>query len=203
MRSTAIRVSALALALLAAAVTAATAQSGTSLPRQSPEGDGGAALFKEAATREATLRRELSAAKSGAPAATQQRVRTLVGSFEDLARLFPTAGQADKALWQGASLSADLFFQAGNESDRARAVDMIASLTKSFPASSYARQSTALARRLGRAPHTTGRDARGNTAGLEGGSASFESGASPGEGARNLASVTGRGGVGGAHGRAP
>jgi N-acetylmuramoyl-L-alanine amidase len=143
MRSTAIRVSALALALLAAAVTAATAQSGNP-----------AALFKEAAAREATLRRELSAATSGAPAATQQRVRTLVESFEDLARLFPTAGQADKALWQGASLSADLFFQAGNDSDRARAVDLIASLTKSFPASSYARQAAPLARRLEGAPRT-------------------------------------------------
>jgi len=140
MRSTAIRVNALAVALLAAAVTA-TAQSGDP-----------AALFKEAAAREATLRRELSAAKSGAPAATQQRVRTLVGSFEDLARLFPTAGPAGKALWQGASLSADLFFQAGNESDRARALDMIASLTKSFPASSYAQQATPLARRLEGAP---------------------------------------------------
>ena len=143
MRSTAIRASALALALLAAAVTAATAQSGDP-----------AVLFKEAAAREATLRRELSAAKAGASAATQQRVRTLVGSFEDLARLFPAAGQADKALWQGASLSADLFFQAGNESDRARALDMSASLTKSFPASSYARQATPLARRLQGAPRT-------------------------------------------------
>jgi N-acetylmuramoyl-L-alanine amidase len=143
MRSTAIRVSALAVALLAAAVTAATAQSGNP-----------AALFKEAAAREATLRRELSAATSGAPAATQQRVRTLVESFEDLARLFPTAGQADKALWQGASLSADLFFQAGNDSDRARAVDLIASLNKSFPASSYARQAAPLARRLEGAPRT-------------------------------------------------
>ena len=141
MRSTAIRVSALAVALLAAAVTGAAAQSADP-----------AALFAEAATREAMLRRELSAAKSGAPAATQQRVRTLVESFEDLARLFPTAGRADKALWQGASLSADLFFQAGNESDRARALDMIASLTKSFPASSYARQATPLARRLEGAP---------------------------------------------------
>ena len=143
MRLTAIRVSALALALLAVVVTAAAAQTGDP-----------AALFKEAASREATLRRALSAATSGAPAATQRRVRTLVESFEDLARLFPTAGQADKALWQGASLSADLFFQAGNESDRARALEMIAALTKSFPASTHARQSAPLARRLEGAPRT-------------------------------------------------
>jgi N-acetylmuramoyl-L-alanine amidase len=141
MRSTAIRVSALACALLVAGVAAAAAQTGDP-----------AALFKEAATREAALRRELSAARSGAPAVTQRRVRTLVESFEDLARLFPTAGQADKALWQGASLSADLFFHAGDEGDRARALEMIAALTKSFPGSSYARQATPLARRLQGAP---------------------------------------------------
>src|SRR4051812_12136878 len=106
MRSTAIRVSLLAGALLAAVASVAVAQSADP-----------AELFKEAAARDAALRRELSAAKSGAPATTQRRARTLVGAFEDLARLFPTAGQADKALFQGASLSADLFFQAGDDMD--------------------------------------------------------------------------------------
>jgi N-acetylmuramoyl-L-alanine amidase len=133
------RASLLVLALLTAAATA-TAQSDS------------AALFKEASTRETALRRELSAARTVAPAATQQRVRTLVGAFEDLARLFPVAGQADKALWQGASLSADLFFQAGNEIDRDRALELLATLSKSFPGSSYARQGTPLARRLAGAP---------------------------------------------------
>jgi len=149
MRSTAIRGSVLALALFTAVAATATAQSA----RLRPEGSGaaspdGPALFKEAATREAALRRELSAAKSGATAVTQRRVRTLVGSFEDLARLFPAAGQADKALWQGASLSADLFFQTGDELDRDRALQMLAALQKAFPGSSYARQAAPLALRL-------------------------------------------------------
>jgi len=65
-----------------------------------------AGLFKEAALRDAALRRELATARPGTAAPTQQRVRTLVGAFEDLARIFPATGQADKALWQGASLSA-------------------------------------------------------------------------------------------------
>src|ERR1044071_4502843 len=78
MRSTAIRVSVLAVALLLAVAGTAGPQSADS-----------PSLFKEAATREAALRRELSAAKAGPSAATQRRVRTLVGSFEDLARLFP------------------------------------------------------------------------------------------------------------------
>jgi len=151
MRSTAIRGSALALALLTAVATTAAAQSASALPRQGAGGDG-ATLFKEAAAREAALRRELSAAKSGATAVTQQRVRTLVGAFEDLARLYPAAGQADRALWQGASLSADLFFQAGDELDRDRALQMLAALQKAFPGSSFARQGLPLARRLEGAP---------------------------------------------------
>ena len=141
MRSTAIRASALVLALVVAVTTAAAAQSADP-----------AALFKEAAAREASLRRELSAAKSGAAAVTQRRVRTLVGAFEDLARLFPAAGQADKALWQGAALSADLFFQTSDDLDRDRALQMLAALQKSFPGSSYARQAAPLARRLDGAP---------------------------------------------------
>jgi N-acetylmuramoyl-L-alanine amidase len=153
MKSTAIRVSVLAFVLLVAVAATAGAQSA----RLRPEGSGatspdGAALLKEAAAREAALRRELSAAKSGAPVATQRRVRTLVGSFEDLARLFPVAGQADKALWQGAALSADLFFQAGDELDRDHALQLLAGLQKAFPGSAYARQAPPLARRLEGAP---------------------------------------------------
>jgi N-acetylmuramoyl-L-alanine amidase len=153
MRSTAIRASALTCVLLAAVASAAAAQSA----RLRPSGSGaaspdGTALFKEAASREATLRRELSAAKTAASTVTQRRVRTLVGSYEDLARLFPAAGQADKALWQGAALSADLFFQAGDELDRERAVQLLAALAKAFPGSSYARQGVPLARRLEGAP---------------------------------------------------
>jgi N-acetylmuramoyl-L-alanine amidase len=137
MRSTAIRASALALVLLAGLVPSASAQSADP-----------AVLFKEATSREAVLRRELSAAKTGAPVATQHRVRTLVSSFEDLARLFPAAGQADRALWQGASLSADLFFQTGDDLDRDRALQLLAALSKAFPGTSYARQATPLVRRL-------------------------------------------------------
>jgi N-acetylmuramoyl-L-alanine amidase len=139
MRSTGIRASVVAVALLAAAA-AVGAQSGDP-----------AALFKEAARREAAVRRDLSA-KTAMPPAAQRRVRTLVGSYEDLARLFPGAGQADKALWQGASLSADLFFAAGEELDRYRAHQLLDALSKAFAGGSYARQATTLGRRLDGAP---------------------------------------------------
>jgi N-acetylmuramoyl-L-alanine amidase len=139
-----IRGSALAVVLCAAVSVTASAQSADQ-----------AALFKEAATRESTLRRELGAARPGAATATQRRVRTLVESFEDLARLFPASGQADKALWQGASLSADLFFKFGDELDRDRALRLLASLTKAFPGSSYARQAPPLEHRLQEARATS------------------------------------------------
>ena len=148
MRSTVIRVSALVLALVTAVAATATAQSDPT------------ALFKEAGTRESALRRELSSTKSGTSAATQRKVRTLVGSYEDLARLFPAAGQADKALWQGASLSADLFFQAGDELDRDRAMQLLDALSKAFPGSSYARQAGLLGRRLEGAPRAAAASVR-------------------------------------------
>ena len=107
-----------------------------------------AGLFKEAALRDAALRRELATARPGTAAPTQQRIRTLVGAFEDLARIFPATGQADKALWQGASLSADTFFKFGDEVDRATAVRLLASLSNGYPGSSYARQAAPLGQRL-------------------------------------------------------
>ena len=132
-----IRASVLAVVLCGAVALTAGAQSADQ-----------AGLFKEAALRDAALRRELATARPGTAAPTQQRVRTLVGAFEDLARIFPATGQADKALWQGASLSADTFFKFGDEVDRATAVRLLASLSNGYPGSSYARQAAPLGQRL-------------------------------------------------------
>jgi len=55
-------------------------------------------LYNEAQSRESTLRVELAAASADprAALATRRRLRTLVGAYRDLARLFPTSGIADK-----------------------------------------------------------------------------------------------------------
>jgi len=137
-----IRASVAVAAVLAALLGAAGAAAAPPQPADQ------AALFKEAAAREAAARRELAAARPGTAAAIQPRVRRLVGAFEDLARLFPASGQADKALWQGANLSADLFLQFGDELDRDRALRLLASLSESFPGSTYARQAAPLEHRL-------------------------------------------------------
>src|SRR5688572_6882423 len=76
-------------------------------------------LYKEALTREAALRDELSALRPGeTPAPVVQRIRVMVGAYEDIARLFPAGEYSDNALWQGGVLAADLFVRFGDVEDR-------------------------------------------------------------------------------------
>jgi N-acetylmuramoyl-L-alanine amidase len=108
-----------------------------------------AALLKEAGSREAALRRELDALRPGADRAPLlRRVRILVGAYEDMWRLFPTSGYSDNALWQGASLSADVFWQFGEAVDRATALRMLQTLTTRFPTSSLVKNAPPLVKRL-------------------------------------------------------
>jgi N-acetylmuramoyl-L-alanine amidase len=144
MRSTFIRAEALAAVLVLAVTLTASAQSTDE-----------AALFKEASTREAALRRDLSSATPAHAAPTLRRLRTLVVAYEDLARLFPQSGQADKALWQGANLSADAFWQLGYQADRDAALRLLDALATTFGGSSYARQAKPLEKRLNAAPVAT------------------------------------------------
>ena len=45
-------------------------------------------------------------------------MRALAGAYEDMSRLFPASGYGDNALWQGAVLAADAFWQFGDAVDR-------------------------------------------------------------------------------------
>jgi N-acetylmuramoyl-L-alanine amidase len=108
-----------------------------------------AALLKEAGSRETALRRELDALQPGAdPAPLLRRVRILVGAYEDMWRLFPTSGYSDNALWQGATLSADVFWQFGEAVDRTTALRMLQTLTTRFPTSSLVKNAPPLVKRL-------------------------------------------------------
>lgn len=92
------------------------------------------AVFNEALKREATLRAELQADPPPvSPAPLLQRIRTLVGAYADMSRLFPAGGQSDRALWQGALLSADAFWHFGEELDRTSALGLLAALATRFP----------------------------------------------------------------------
>jgi N-acetylmuramoyl-L-alanine amidase len=106
-------------------------------------------LFKEAQARETVLRHEIDTRKAGAPATPLlERARALVGAYDDMARLFQRSGYSDNALWQGARLAADAFWEFGQPADRATALRLFKALTARYPASSLVKQVAAQTDRL-------------------------------------------------------
>jgi N-acetylmuramoyl-L-alanine amidase len=106
-------------------------------------------LYGEAMARETALRADLATPAGRDAATTKRRLRTLVGAYTDLARLFPASGVGDKALWQGAMLSADAFWLWSEPVDRATALRTFATLRTTYPVSTLTRQSQAHVKRLG------------------------------------------------------
>lgn len=106
-------------------------------------------LYDDALVRERLVRQDLQRARTDeAQAGVLLKVRALTGAYEDMSRLFPTAGYADDALWQGAVLSADAFWQFGEAVDRAAALRLFSSLTSRFPASSLTPKVASQTKRL-------------------------------------------------------
>jgi len=95
-------------------------------------------LYNDALERERQLRNELTSANASASVLT--RVRALVGAYEDMSRLFPGNGYADNALWQGARLAADAFWQFGDATDRSTSLRLFGVLKSRYPSSSLVRQ---------------------------------------------------------------
>ena len=127
-----------AIALNAIAVAALVAQST----------DAGT-LYKQALRRETLLREELETVRGGAPGgALLERIRVLVESYEDLARLFASSEYSDDSLSQGGMIAADAFAQFGEATDRATALRLLTTLTKQFPNSPLNRQASARTRTL-------------------------------------------------------
>ena len=101
----------------------------------------GGGLFKDARAREAVLRRDIDTRKAAAPATPLlERARTLVHAFEDISQLFPRSADADDALWHGASLSADAFWEFGQVEDRTTALRLFKLLVNRYPASTLVKQ---------------------------------------------------------------
>jgi N-acetylmuramoyl-L-alanine amidase len=135
-----------AAALLVMALTAVS-QAQSSQPKT---------LYTQALARETVLRKQLDALSNRAPAEPLlARVRTLVTTYDDLSRLFPSSGYSDNALWQGASLAADAFWQFGGADDRATALRLYDALTSRFPTSSLVKQVPAQIKRLAAVTATT------------------------------------------------
>ncbi len=93
-------------------------------------------LYQQALRRETLLRQELDAAKAGTPGGLLlDRIRILVGSYEDLARLFSASETSDDSLSHGGTLSADAFAKFGEAMDRDTAIRLLKQLPARFPKS--------------------------------------------------------------------
>ena len=106
-------------------------------------------LYNEALERDTALRREMDTLRAGTSSASVLlRARTLVTTYKDFSRLFPTSGYSDNALWQGATLAAAAYWQFGESVDRETAIEMLEDLEKRFPTSSLVKQIPAEMSRL-------------------------------------------------------
>jgi N-acetylmuramoyl-L-alanine amidase len=103
-------------------------------------------IYNEALERERMLRKEMEA--PGASTALLTRLRALVGAYEDMSKLFSSSDHADNALWQGARLSGDAFWEFGDAADRSTALRLFARLTTRFPRSTFVRQVPEQTKRL-------------------------------------------------------
>ena len=136
-------------AIMAIALAVATLQGQSSDP---------ATLYQQALRRETLLRQEMDAAKAGTPGGLLlDRIRILVGSFEDLARLFSKSEVSDDSLSHGGMLSADAFEKFGEAADRTTAIRLLEQIPARFPKSPLIKEAAARVQTLEDArPATTG-----------------------------------------------
>jgi N-acetylmuramoyl-L-alanine amidase len=104
-------------------------------------------VYMDVVAREAELRKELDLAPQlraqppgAASVALLRRVRATIDSYETIVRRFPRSGYSDNALWQGAMLAADAFWQFGDGRDRLTALRLFDLLAAQYPTSSLVTQ---------------------------------------------------------------
>src|SRR4030095_14998790 len=103
---------------------------------------------------------DLETRRSGEPdPALLKRMRTLVKSYEQMSRQFPSSAYMDNALWQGALLAADAFWTFGQADDKTAALELFSEVGARFPASSLVKESPPHVKRL-RAAKFVPRDVR-------------------------------------------
>jgi N-acetylmuramoyl-L-alanine amidase len=121
----------------------------TAVPGAGAQTPSARTLYTDALLRERSLRQQIENQRADTPSpALLQRMRTLVETYERMARQFPASGYMDNALWQGALLSADAFWTFGEAADKATALELFAALTSQFPKSSLVRDVPAHVKRL-------------------------------------------------------
>src|SRR5688500_3616160 len=108
-----------------------------------------ATLYQQALRRETVLRQEMAAARPGAPGGiVLERIRVLIGSYEDMARLFAASNTGDDSLSHAGLLAADAFTRFGQSADRDTALRILKSLPLRFPASPLLKEGAARVRSL-------------------------------------------------------
>jgi N-acetylmuramoyl-L-alanine amidase len=128
---------------LAVIVLAPAVHAQTSPPSQAKK------LYDDALRRERLVRQDLQRARTDeAQAGVLLKTRALTGAYEDMSRLFASSGYADNALWQGAVLAADAFWQFGDGIDRTTALRLFSALTTRFPSSSLTPKVASQTKRL-------------------------------------------------------
>jgi N-acetylmuramoyl-L-alanine amidase len=103
-------------------------------------------MYERALEREQAVRVKLQAAKPTKAAIAE--AHRVVAAWERLAARYPRSGYTDNALWQAASLAADLWGDFGDDDDRAKALRLYRALIKGYPTSSLLRRARLELRRL-------------------------------------------------------
>jgi N-acetylmuramoyl-L-alanine amidase len=91
--------------------------------------------YERIVAREELLRADTDAQK-GTPTPLLHRMRSLASDYEALARRHPRSGYSDNAVYRGAVLLADAFWDSGEESDRRASLRLFSALGERFPKSS-------------------------------------------------------------------
>lgn len=135
---------------LAVAILVATAALGVDLRAQTAD-----ATYSDVVAREGDLRRELDLAPQlraqppgAASTALLRRVRATVDAYEGFVRRFSRSGNSDDALWKGAVLSADAFWQFGDARDRITALRLFELVVTQYPKSTFVKQVVSQTARL-------------------------------------------------------
>jgi N-acetylmuramoyl-L-alanine amidase len=128
--------------------------------------EGPASMYRRILQQETTLRGRLDAASATRTRTSLlERVHALVADYEHLSDQFRSSGYSDNALWQGAMLSADVYWQFGDAGERRTARRLLDQLVARFPSSSLVARVADVRKRLdgGARPATITASARTST----------------------------------------
>ena len=106
--------------------------------RPFPQPASAESLIKDAAAKEAAVRKALDGNR--ASPAILKAVRTVVGDYEGIVRRHPSSAVGDDALWRAGKLSRDAFESFHDARERSAALRLFQQLTLAYPTSEFVKQ---------------------------------------------------------------